>query len=394
MPGIVLQSPRERVRILGVTKSTGGVAAYNRTLSVELRDRGYDVRGVCLSEGSESYALSLTERGIPAVAMDMARYSIAPLSDAGLAMRLVRHLRRHPVDLIIAHTAKAGFLCRLAGRLTGVRVLYVMHSTPFLRRVQGRRAFFYRQLERIGSRLGGHIVVINNSMREELVRHRAAPRSAVTVIHTGVDPARLRPPVDRSAARRALGLDPHRPVIGWAGRLNPQKAPLDFLRAAARLAPSRPDVQFFLAGEGPLAPEVRAEAQRLQLGDRLVTAAWQDDVVSMYAAFDVYCATSRWEGLPLTLLEAMLAERAAVATAVDGVREVIRHGVDGLLVEVGDTQAMAGHLKRLLIDEPWRGELARAARARVMECFTIERMMEHWLAVIELQVVAGRRAVS
>lgn len=393
MPGI-LTTPEDRVRILGVTKSTGGVAVYNQTLSEELRNRGYEVRGVCLSEGSESYARALTERGIPAVTMDMERYSIAPLSDARLAMRLVRHLRRHRVDLVIAHTAKAGFLCRLAGRLAGVPVLYVMHSTPFLRRVQGHRAFLYRQLERIGSRLGGHIVVINNSMREELSRHRVAPRSAVTAIHTGIDTARLQPSADRSAACRALGLDPQRPVIGWAGRLNPQKAPVDFVRAAARLARSRPDVQFFMAGEGPLASEVRAEAERHQLGDRLVVAPWQDDVVSMYSAFDIYCATSRWEGLPLTLLEAMAMELAAVATAVDGVREVIRHGVDGLLVEVGDSGAMAEHLRRLLVDERRRDELARAAKTRVMECFTIERMMEHWLDVIERQVIAGRRAAS
>lgn len=393
MPG-KLPMPRDRVRILGVTKSTGGVAAYNRTLSEELHDRGFEVRGVCLSEGRESYAHALSARGIPAVTMGMSRYSIAPLSDAWLAMRLVRHLRRHPVDLVIAHTAKAGFLCRLAGRLAGVPVLYVMHSTPFLRRVQGRRAFLYRQLERVGSRLGGHIVVINNSMREELSRHRTAPRSAVTVIHTGIDPARLQSSADRSETCRALGLDPQRPVIGWAGRLNPQKAPVDFVRAAARLARTRPDVQFFMAGEGPLASEVRAEAERLQLGDQLVTAAWQDDVAAMYAAFDVYCATSRWEGLPLTLLEAMAVERAAVATAVDGVREVIRHGVDGLLAEVGDSRAMAEHLRRLLVYERRRDELARAAKARVMECFTVERMMERWLDLIERQVIAGRRAAS
>lgn len=389
MPRTIAGDSRNRARILGITKSTGGVAAYNRVLSEALRDRGYDVRGVCLSEGSESYARTLSERGIPAVAMAMERYDIAPLSDASLAMRLTRRLRRDPVDLLIAHTAKGGFLSRLAGRLTGTPVLYVMHSMPFLRRVQGRHAFLYRQLERFGSLLGGHIVVINHAMRDELVRRRVAPRSRVTVIHSGIDPTRFARPADRSAARRALGLDAHRPVIGWAGRLNPQKAPLDFVRAVARLAPSLPEAQFFMAGEGPLAPEVRAEAERLRLGDRLIHAPWQDDVATMYAAFDVYCATSHWEGLPLSLLEAMAAERAAVVTAVDGVREVIRHEVDGVLVDPGDTEATARHLERLIRDERRRGELAHAARARVLEHFTLERMMERWEIVVERQLGAG-----
>lgn len=383
---------REGVRILGVTKSTGGVAVYNRTLIEHLRDRGYGVGVLCLSEGNESYARALAARGIPTRTMGMARYSIAPVSDLRLAIRLVRHLRRHPVDLILAHGAKAGFLCRLAGRLSGIPVIYVMHSMPFLRRVQGRRAIGYRQLERIGSLLGGHIVAISGSMRDELRRRRIAPVSGVTVIQTGIDPAKLEPLHDRAAARRALGLEVHRPVIGWAGRLNPQKAPLDFVRAAELVARSVPNVQFYMAGEGPLAGDVLALADRVGLGKQLIVGGWQNDVAAMFSAFDIYCATSRWEGLPLTLLEAMTAQRAVVATAVDGVIEVIRDGVEGYLVDVADHRSMARRIEPLLLDEARRAELGRAAKARVAACFTVERMMESWEDLIDRQLAAKRGA--
>ncbi|MGH9381472.1 MAG: glycosyltransferase family 4 protein [Thermoanaerobaculia bacterium] len=389
------QEPSSRsggpIRILGVTKSTGGLATYNRTLLEQLQDRGYSVSVVCLSEGSGAYARAFAKREIPATSMDMARYTIAPFSDLKLAIRLVRHLRRNPVDLVIAHGAKAGFLGRLAGRVTGARVLYVLHSMPFLERVQGRRAIFYRSLERIGRRMGGHIVAISHAMRDEIEKHGIAPASAVTVLHTGIDPSALAIPRDQSSARMALGLDPRRPVVGWAGRLNPQKAPLDFIRAAELVTRSVPEAQFFMAGEGSLASTVRALANKLGLGDRLILAGWQEDAARMLSALDVYVATSWWEGLPLTLLEAMCGERAVVATAVDGVVEVIRDGVDGFLVDAGDPPAMAARLELLLRDDGRRSELGRAARRRVMEHFTVDRMMDRWVKLICRELAALQR---
>ncbi len=366
------------LRILSVTKSTGGVASYNRTLCERLRARGYSMAVVCLSEGNEEYARALGEGGIPATPMAMERYSIAPLSDLRLALELRRHVRREPVDLILAHGAKAGLLARLVGRLAGIPAVYVLHSMPFLARVQGRRAFLYRQLERLGSLLGGHVVALTHSMRAELERNRIARASEATVIHTGIEPGRFDRPPERARACRALGLDPARPVVGWAGRLSRQKAPLDYLRAARRIVDAVPGAQIFMAGEGPLEAEVRTLAARLELGGGLVAAPWQRDVPAMLAAFDVYVATSLWEGLPLAVLEAMAARRAVVATAVDGVVEAIEHGVSGYLVDAGDPRGLAERVGRLLADGELRVRVGEAARERVERSFTVDRMVDDW----------------
>lgn len=378
--------PPGDARILVITKSTGGVAAYNLTLCEHLHEKGYGVSVICLSDDNESYARRLEDHGISTTTMEMARYTIAPVSDLLLAMRLIRHVRRHPADAIIAHGAKAGFLGRLAGRLAGVPVLYVVHAMSFLRRVRGQRAILYRQLERLGSLLGGHFVAISRSMRDELSRCKIATATAVTVVHTGIDAERFTCPRDPSEARQALGLDANRPVVGWAGRLHPDKAPLAFIRAAELVTRSVPGVQFFMAGDGPLADDVRALAQRLGLGDRLIAGGWQDDMRPLYSALDLYAATSLSEGLPVTLLEAMAAGRPAVATAVGGVPEVIRDGVDGYLVDVGDHQAMARHCERLLLDDRRRDAMGRAAKERVTTCFTVERMMAGWQDLIEKQL--------
>lgn len=380
------------MRLMSVTKSTGGVAAINRSLCEQLSARGHAVSVVCLSQGNEAYARALEESGIRTVRMEMERYSIAPLSDLGLVARLLRHVRKERPDLILAHGAKAGLVTRLVGRLTGTPTVYALHSMPFLERVQGRRAFLYRQLERIGARVGGHIVATAHSMREELRRNRIAPASRISMIHTGLDLSGFDRPMDRAAACRALGLEPGRPVVGWAGRLNRQKAPFDFLRVAERVVRAAPGVQVFMAGEGPLESEVRALAAKLDLGGSLIAAPWQSDVPAMLAAFDVYVSTSYWEGLPVAILEAMASGRAVVATAVDGVGEAIEHGVSGFLVEAGDLEALAEQVARLLGDEDLRARVGAAARERVEAAFTIERMIDEWESLLLRQAAGANLA--
>ena len=377
------------MNVLSVSKSTGGVAVYNRTLCRELGARGHEVSSVCLSEGRESYAASLRAIGVSTVELEMERYSIAPLSDLRLARRLAGEVRRRRPAVLVAHGAKAGLVTRLAGRLAGVPVVYVLHSQPYLERVQGRRAFFYRQLERVGTLLGGHLVALTGSMADELRRLRIAPASRVTVIYTGIDPRPFGGERDRSEARRALGLAPDRPVVGWAGRFNAQKAPLDFVRVAARLARDTPEVQLLMAGEGPLAQAVRELARELGLEERLLTVAWQEDVPGMLAALDVYVATSHWEGLPLSLLEAMAAGRAVVATAVDGVAEAVEEGVSGYLTAAGDVESLADRAGRLVRDAELRARVGAAARTRVEARFTAERMMADWEALLERLGSAG-----
>ncbi|MCZ7545302.1 MAG: glycosyltransferase [Anaerolineae bacterium] len=206
-----------RVRVLSVTKSTGGLAHYNTRLCARLDPATFDVHVVCLSEDNAAYAAALAAQGIAATPMAMDRYRINPASDFRLAWRLLQHVRQARYDVIVGHGAKAGFLVRLVGRLTGAPAIYTLHSTPFLERVQGRKAALYRPLERFAARLGGHIVTITHAMRDELVRCRIVAPDRVTVIHTGIVLSDFDAPPPHAAACAALGLDPARPVVGVGG---------------------------------------------------------------------------------------------------------------------------------------------------------------------------------
>ena len=376
------------MRLLSVTKSTGGLARYNQRLCRRLSAAGQRVDVVCLSDGAREYAEELRELGVHATPMSMARYRVDPVGDLRLARRLVRRLRCGRYDAVIGHGSKAGFLVRLAGRATSTPSIYRLASMSFVKRIQGPGAGFYRQLERVGVRLGGHIVTVADSVREELIRRRITRPDRVSTIHTGVDPADLGPLIDRDAACKALGLDPARPVIGWAARLVPQKAPCDLLEAAAAVVRRIPEAQFLLAGDGPLSCEVNEAIDRLGLTRHVRRVVWQHDVARMLSALDVYVLSSHWEGLPQSLLEAMASGLPCVASDVSGVREVI-DDPSGLMVPPGDVAALEHALRELLEDPLGATEMGAAARRRVEETFSSREQARQHLDLYR-RGVAGR----
>ncbi len=379
---IDLRRGRETLRILSVTKSTGGLAVYNTRLVRRLQQDGFEVSVLCLSENNEQYAEELRGYGLDAHTMDMERYAISVTSDLRLARQMTQFVREHQFDVVIGHGSKAGFLVRLIERMTHVPAVYALASMSFVPRIHGKKAYIYRELERFATLWGGHIVVLANSIRDELIRQRIAPASRVTTIYTGIDTEQFSNPLDREEACRIIGVDPTRPVVGWAQRLMPQKAPLDYLRAAAEVVKTVPNAQFYLAGSGQLEAEVEAEIQKLGLQNHVIRAAWQSNVHAMLSVFDVYVLSSHWEGLPLSLLEAMSMGLPSVATAVDGNVDVIQDGQSGFLVAAQDTHATAEKITKLLTDDALRQQMGQAARQRIIDSFNIDRMAKEWAELL------------
>jgi glycosyltransferase involved in cell wall biosynthesis len=154
--------------------------------------------------------------------------------------------------------------------------------------------------------------------------------------------------------------------------LSAQKDPLAFVEGAGRVVRQRPDAQFALVGEGPLRDAVAARIQELGLEGHVHLAGWHDEASRLMAAADVVTLTSRWEGAPYTLLEAMAWSRPVVATAVNGCPEIVVDGGTGFLVPPGDTSAWAGRIIDLLDDPAMAAAMGRAGRRRVEERFSLQ----------------------
>lgn len=379
-------------KILALTKATGGIALYNRLLLSELDKMGVVSHTLCLSEEAESYAQNLTELGLGAEAMPMARYSIDPSGDARVLMRTLRLVRDLDVDVVICHGSKAGFIGRAVGLITGRPIIYRQASLPFLKRVQGRKASLYWALDFAAKWFGGHVVTLTDYARHQTLAHKLVRPDRISVIRTGVDIDRFRPAEDRAARIRALGLDPDRPVVGWIGRIEPQKAPLDYVDTLRRVAGRHPEAQFVLAGDGRLRGEVEAALAAAGLSDRVAMLGWQSAPEQVLQALDVYVLTSHWEGLPLTLLEAMACGCCCLSTDVDGCAEAIEDGVSGRLVAAGATEDLASALDDVLRDPGLRRRYAGAARQRTVALFDKTEMVAKWIDLLSNVTTGKSRA--
>ena len=171
-----------------------------------------------------------------------------------------------------------------------------------------------------------------------------------------------------------MGLSPATPTVGIVARLVPIKAHEVFLDMAADVATSRPDVVFLVVGDGERREALEAGARRRGLGAQIHFLGWRADVDRVYADLDIVVLTSRSEGSPVALIEAMAAARPVVATRVGGVGELV--GDDGLLSDVDDARALAQNVRRLLDDPALAARLGQRGRDRVVPAFSRERLVE------------------
>jgi glycosyltransferase involved in cell wall biosynthesis len=219
--------------------------------------------------------------------------------------------------------------------------------------------------DRLLAGLTHRAIAVSESTRDFLVRRRHVPASRVRLIWNGAPLDEFAPVAAETAraARAELGIDTAAPVVGAVARLSPQKGHRYLLDAAARVLRVRPEARFLLAGDGDQEAALRRQAAELGIAAAVVFAGHRSDVPALLGAMDVVCISSTYEGTPLSLFEAMASAKAIVATAVDGCREVLEHGVSALLVPPREPMPLAEALLRVLGDPALRASLAAGARA-------------------------------
>jgi glycosyltransferase involved in cell wall biosynthesis len=352
------------IPVLHVLVSTqpGGGPQHVLALALGLRARGWHP----MVAGPPGGALvpRFREEGLPI--FPLAADRLSPLT----LVRLVRLVRRHGVRLLHSHGKGAGLHARLAARVTGVPAVHTLHGIHY-ERYRGPARVAYLALER---RLSAWTrVVVNVSRTQEaegLALGLFQPRQSVVILN-GVDVARLAArAVDRWDARAELGLDQHAPVVGCAARFDEVKRLDLLLRAVARVTPP---ATVALIGGGPEEARLRAVAAEVGLGDRARFAGEVADAARLFKAFDVLAATSRKEGLPLAVVEAMALGLPVVATDIPAHREVLGPASYGLVeASVG---AVAARLTAVLADPALGERLGAENRTRARSEFDARDML-------------------
>jgi glycosyltransferase involved in cell wall biosynthesis len=321
---------------------------------------------VATLHGRGIYWDRLREAGVPVHSLSPHKYF--PLYLATLPWLIAR---TRP-DILHCHLIPSNILAKPLGALLGVPLIINHDHTNDPHRIDNKGLL---ALDKTTNRLAHHIVAVAGACRDFLIEHEGVPPEKITLVPNAIDLRRFSPgTVTRSASRAALGLTGEGPVVAGVGRLNPQKNFSLFLEIAALLAPEFPEVRFLLAGEGPEESMLRAKVRELGLGDRVVFAGYVADTRRVYVAADVLLMPSRFEGLPMTLLEAMAMGLPVVASRLDGIAEVVEDGKEGFLVDAGDGAGFADRVARVLGSEEVASSLAAAARAKIEAGFSVERM--------------------
>lgn len=289
----------------------------------------------------------------------------------GGLMRLAAIMRERRIDVVNGHNPIGAMYATAAARIAGVRaVIRTEHSIHY----PGRGSGLYGPVEALLTPLCDRVICVCEAARASHAARHPLWRSRFVTVWNGVSAAPQDEP-GRESARAALGLAPAQRVALHVGSLTVQKAQDVLLRAFAQVCAAVPEAVLLIAGEGVLREPLLALHRELGLGERVRFLGARTDVPALMAACDLYVLSSAREGLSITLLEAMRARRACVATAVGGNAEAIADGVTGRIVPVGDAAAMAAAVRALLTDPVQLAAFAEAGHARWRERFTAQAMV-------------------
>jgi len=378
---VPVQKAGKPPRVIQVT--TIGITSYRALLAQcrRLRERGVEI-GFVFSPSPEGEMLRRQGFSVKEIHIDR---KINPWSDLNSIITIYRYLRAVRPDAVHTHTSKAGVVGRLAARLAGVPcIIHTVHGFPFHPGMPAMKRLFFEQIEKW---MAGITDLILSQSEEDIAAARRLgirPRGGDLIhIGNGIDLSEFDP--DRYTLRRkrelkkSLNIDENEPVVSLIGRINREKGYHDLVEALQRVEDIAWQALFVGPDEGFL-PDLEHLIDRRGLRDRIEILGKRSDIADLLAVTDIFVLPSYREGLPRSLIEAQAMALPCVATNIRGCREVVEEGVTGLLIPPGDVDALAGSLRKLLLDPELRFQMGREGRQRMQRYFdeaeVVRRVME------------------
>jgi glycosyltransferase involved in cell wall biosynthesis len=317
--------------------------------------------------------------GIPVHHIRHLRQPMSPANDL-LALREISSLiKAESPDLIHAHTSKAGLLGRVAGWLTGTPTVFTAHTWSFADGISSFQRRISIPLERFAGRIGGKVITVSRANEEIAAREAITHAANLVTIWNGI------PDTDLRSKPGVAEI----PKIVMVARFAPQKDQLSLVQALSGL-----DLPWRLAfvGDGPTRAEVEAEAQKLSMTDRIEFLGDRGDIPDVLASSDLFVLSTKWEGLPLSILEAMRAGLPVITSDVGGCSEAVDHGTTGFLTPPSDVTQLREKLERALSAKSLLKSMGEAGRERFHRDFRIESMISKLMNVYHDAIPVTHRA--
>lgn len=340
----------------------GGITSYVLSLAGGLKLRGHNIY---IASSSEGQLLKLMSEGINFIPIPIRTKSeVSPKIIISL-FKLAKVIRKNNIDIVHANSRTTQVLGCLLEKKTAVASISTCHG--FFKKRFSRRLF---------PCWGRPVIAISQQVKEHLINDFKVRNEDIRLIHNGIDAGNLR---EESSGRRAqikkeLGLGDG-PVVGIVARLSDVKGHIYLIQAMSPVLEKFPSAKLLIVGEGPMEDKLKAKVLELKIGKSVVFLPSVSDTGEVLEAMDLFVMPSLKEGLGLSLMEAMAKGRAVIGSNVGGIKTLIQHKFNGLLVNPEDEQGLSLAILELLQDPIEAKSLGNNARGFIAQNFSLEEML-------------------
>lgn len=328
--------------------------------------------GGTIAAGTETTELfeNAKKIGIKTLPLRHLKRNIHPWHDLLAVWEIKKIILQERPDIVHLNSSKAGFLGSIAGRLAGVKVVFTAHGFFYFKRSAWHIKTAYTILEWCASLFRDFIIAVSEEDRQQALRHHLIKPAKIQTIYNGIPTSQF---LNKTQARQALGIDDQTFLLGNIAQLYNRKA-IDIFIGAMDLMPGelKEKARTVVIGEGPDRQKLEQLIEQKKLKETFLLPGYKPRAVSLLKAFDVFVLSSRREGFPYVILEAMQAGLPIIATDVGGVKEAL--GDVGILVGPEDPAGLAEKIEILIHDGALREKLAALSLGRA-KIFTLEKML-------------------
>ncbi|MBU0477483.1 glycosyltransferase [bacterium] len=335
----------------------GGLEKLVIDLSNELNSRGLRTSIACIDKKGE-LAKEAEDKGIKVFSLEK-----GPDFDLGISARLFKILKKEKIDLVHTHNFGPLIYGGIAAKMAGIPCINTRH---------GRAE---KKVNRFIWNLNRKIVAVSEDAKKELLKHNKVDAGKVKVIYNGVSV--------NGKSNRSVNEFGDCTVIGNVARLSEEKDHFTLLEAFALICKEIEDAILVIVGDGHLRDCLESKVRDLKLEEKVLFLGMRDDVQDLMKAFDVFTLSSTMEGISLTLLEAMAAGKAIVATNVGGNKEVVKDAESGVLVPKSNAKELAKAIIKVLKDKELRDRMGKKGLEIVKERFSLDRMTKEYMELYE-----------
>lgn len=300
---------------------------------------------------------------------------ISPRNDFLSLLNLIKIIKKERFDIVHTHSSKPGVLGRIAAFLLRTPlIVHTVHGFSFPAARNKKEYLLYLTMERIGTFCGNTLICLHNNDKNIAIKKLYVKNKNILVLPNGVD-TKLYTPFEKNykdKIRQNLNIDGNDIAIGMIGRLWEQKNPLLLLNAALEIIPDNSNVKFYFVGDGEYFTLMKNIIKKNELEDKIFLLGWRSDTTIILNALDIFVLPSKWEGMPLAILEAQSTAIPCVVSNIQGNRDIIDNYKTGLLFKSNSQKELIKSLNFLIYNSSKREEIGKNAREYIIEKHLID----------------------